>query len=223
MTIIVIPAFNEEKTIAKVIEKSLNYADKVVVVDDGSDDKTSIIAKNQGAEVFKHCINLGLGAALITGFKAALKFGADVVITLDADGQHNPREVPKLVKEIKKGYQFVIGSRMKKGLAEMPFLRYFYNLIANVVTFLFYGVWSSDSQSGLRAFSKKALKNMGLKSQKMEVSSEFFGEVKKHNLKFKEIKIRPIYTKYSLSKGKTSQGFITGIKTFLRLLLNKII
>ncbi|HKL16957.1 MAG TPA: glycosyltransferase family 2 protein [Patescibacteria group bacterium] len=222
-TIILIPAFNEEKTIQKVINRCQPFADEIVVIDDGSKDKTSLIAKKNGAKVFKHEVNLGLGAALITGFEAALKIGADIVVTLDADGQHNPEEVPKLVQEIKNGAQFVVGSRMKHKSKKMPALRYFYNLGANLITYLLYGVWSSDSQSGLRAFSKDALCKINLNSQEMEVSSEFFKEVKKHNLVFKEVTIEPIYTKYSLSKGKTSQGFVTGLKTLARLILNKII
>ncbi len=219
-TIIVIPAFNEEKTIESVLKKAKKQADEIVVVDDGSSDRTYEIANKNGAFVFKHEINLGLGAALVTGFEAALKRKADIVVTLDADGQHNPLDVSKIVKEIKNGAQFVIGSRMKKFSKDMPTLRYFYNLAGNVFTFLLYGVWTSDSQSGLRGFSRQALQKMNLNSQKMEVSSEFFREAKKHNLKINEISIKPIYTDYSLSKG---QSFTTGIKTLVRLILNKLI
>ncbi len=219
-TIIIIPAYNEEQTIGKVIEEAKKQADEVIVIDDGSKDRTKEIAILKNAIVYRHDINLGLGAALVTGFEASLKHGADITITLDADGQHNPLDVPKIVKEIQNGAEFVIGSRLTKYSKEMPTLRYFYNMAGNVFTFLLYGIWTSDSQSGLRGFSREALKKINLNSQKMEVSSEFFREAKKNNLKIKEIPIKPVYTEYSLSKG---QGFTTGVKTLIRLILNKII
>ena len=99
--ILVIPAYNEEKTIGEVISNVKNYADFVVVVDDGSKDRTSEIAEKEGAIVYRHCINLGLGASLITGFKIALKLKGDIIVTFDADGQHCPFDIEKVIENIK--------------------------------------------------------------------------------------------------------------------------
>ncbi|MDA2936093.1 glycosyltransferase family 2 protein [Patescibacteria group bacterium AH-259-L05] len=220
--VVIIPAYNEEKTIANVIGDAQGISDEVIVINDASFDRTKTIAKHFGATVYSHMINLGLGAALITGFKAAIQRGADVVVTMDADGQHRARDAQKLIKEIVAGRADVaIGSRLLyKNGDSMPFVRRVYNYIANGITYIVGGVWTTDSQSGLRAFSRYALEKIQLKSQRMEVSTEFFREIKRNNLRLVEVPIRAIYTTYSLSKG---QSFITGIKTLFRLILNRLI
>lgn len=218
--IAVVPAFNEEKTIGKVIDKLKKVVDEIIVINDGSIDRTQKIAEEKKVIVYTHLLNCGLGAALITGFKAALKRNADIVVTIDADGQHNPEDVPRLIKPILKNEaDFVVGARNFK-LRSTPFLRLIYNYLANFITWLFFKVKVKDSQSGFRAFSRSALEKIKIESGRMEVSSEFFLEAKRNNFRIKEIPIESIYTKYSLSKG---QGFFTGIKTFFRLLLNRIV
>lgn len=219
--VVIIPAYNEEKTIASVIKDAHTITNHVIVINDFSSDRTKKIAQHMGAAVYSHIINLGLGAALITGFKAALKYGADIVLTMDADGQHRARDAQKLIKQVAEDNADVaIGSRLicKNGNS-MPFVRKIYNYTANIITYILGGEWTTDSQSGLRAFSKYALEKINLKSQRMEVSSEFFREIKKNKLRLVEVPIRAIYTPYSLSKG---QSFITGIKTFLRLIINRL-
>lgn len=220
--IIVIPAYNEEKTIANVIGDAQGISDEVIVINDASFDRTKTIAQHMGAMVYSHVINLGLGAALITGFTAALKYGADIVVTMDADGQHRAHDAQNLIKEIAEGTaDVVIGSRLLyKNGDSMPFVRRIYNYIANGITYIAGGARTSDSQSGLRAFSRYALEKIQLKSQRMEVSTEFFREIKRNNLQLKEVPIRAIYTTYSLSKG---QSFMTGIKTLFRLIINKLV
>ncbi|NCO23061.1 glycosyltransferase family 2 protein [bacterium (Candidatus Moisslbacteria) CG12_big_fil_rev_8_21_14_0_65_36_11] len=218
--VIVIPAYNEEKTIREVIEDAKKVTDEIIVVDDGSRDRTGEIAKSHGAQVYRHLINLGLGGALKTGFAASLKKDDFIVVTLDADGQHEASVVSKLVEPIKNGEaDVVIGSRLLNENVKMPFIRLIFNHLANLITFLFYGLFVSDSQSGLRAFSRYALEKIKLKGLKMEVSSEIIGEIKRNNLSLKEIPIRAIYTDYSLSKG---QNFWLGIKTFFRILIDKM-
>ncbi|MBI4170644.1 MAG: glycosyltransferase family 2 protein, partial [Candidatus Aenigmarchaeota archaeon] len=107
---IVMPAYNEEKTIGSAVKGCKRYG-TVIVINDASKDKTAEVAKNAGATVITHKINRGLGGALRTGFDAALKTGADVIITIDADGQHLPEEIPKFINKIKEGYDFVLGAR----------------------------------------------------------------------------------------------------------------
>lgn len=216
---IIIPAYNEEKTIAEVVCRAKKHSSKVIVIDDASSDNTSKIAAMEGAKVYKHAINRGLGGALGTGFKVALIENTEILITLDADCQHDPDDIPNLIKPLVDGQaDVVIGSRFLSR-QEMPALRRLYNNLGNIVTFALFGVKTTDSQSGLRAFNKKAIESINIKSNRMEVSSEIIKEIGLRNLRVMEIPIKAIYTEYSLSKG---QGFIVGIRTFLKLLILKI-
>lgn len=216
--IAIIPAYNESKTIAEVLQNTRRFVDGMIVIDDGSTDRTSKIAQAQGATVVRHVINRGLGAALGTGFEVAKRLGAEVVVTLDADGQHDPLEIPVLVRAIEQGADMVIGSRMltRKG---MPLERQIANVLGNLVTFFLFGVSVSDSQSGFRAFNAYALRHIDVKTNHMEVSSELIAEAKRHKLKLVEVPISAIYTNYSLSKG---QNFAVGFKTLLKLIVRRI-
>ena len=215
----VIPAYNEEKIVGPVLEKARSFVEKIIVIDDGSTDKTAEIAKQCGAKVLSHVINRGLGAALQTGFSVALNDGASIVVTLDADGQHNPEDIPKLIEPIKNGSaDAVIGSRFLKN-EKAPLFRKIANWLGNAITYFFFGIWVSDSQSGFRAFNREALKKLNLKSSGMAVSSEIIKEIKRNRLRLKEIPIKPVYTKYSMSKG---QNIFEGVKTLYHLLLRKL-
>lgn len=217
---IIIPAYNEEKTIAEVVRRAKKHSSKVIVIDDASSDNTSKIATMEGAKVYKHSINRGLGGSLGTGFKVALIENTEILITLDADCQHDPEDIPAIIRPITDGQaDVVIGSRFLSR-QNMPALRRLYNNLSNIITFSLFGVKTTDSQSGFRAFNKRAIESIKIKSNRMEVSSEIIKEIGLRNLRMKEIPIKAIYTEYSLSKG---QGFIVGIKTFLKLLILKII
>jgi len=215
--VIVIPAYNEEKTIGKLIDQLKNQGyRRIIVVDDGSEDRTYKIASSKNAEVFRHIFNRGLGGALRTGFAAALENGADIIVTMDADLQHSASDIPKLVNPvINKEADVVIGSR-RLDFRRMPNSRRIANRLANLFTWLFFGLKVTDSQSGFRCFTRKALRKINLTSSKMEVSSEIIQEIKRNKLKFKEVPIKSIYTSYSLSKG---QNFFLGIKTLIKLVL----
>lgn len=218
--VLVIPAYNEEKTIASVISQAKKYVSSIVVVDDGSQDRTFEIAKNLGVVVYRHCFNLGLGASLVTGFQAALNMNADIIVSCDADGQHQSQDIEKVVAPILEGQaDVVIGTRFK-GQGQTPWIRKIYNYSANILTFLLYNKWVSDSQSGLRAFKASCLREMEFLSQRMEISSEIIGQIKKRNLKLIEVPITAIYTPYSLSKG---QNFFEGLRTAWALLLDKVV
>lgn len=216
-TIAVIPAFNEETTIAGVLEGARSFVDEIIVVNDGSSDRTEEIARAAGVEVVTHVINRGLGAAIGTGFAAAKLRDADLVITLDADGQHDVAEIPLFIDAARSGADVIIGSRMLTRMG-MPFIRQIAQVIGNLVTFLLFGAWVTDSQSGFRAFTRHALSKIEIRTNRMEVSSELIAEAKRHNLLLKEVPIRAIYTEYSLSKG---QNFVVGIKTLIKLVLRK--
>jgi glycosyltransferase involved in cell wall biosynthesis len=217
--IAIIPAYNEATAIGEVIDKTRPFVDEVIVINDGSPDRTAEVAQAHGARVYTHCINRGLGAAIGTGFAAALKHGADVAVTLDADGQHDPAEIPLFVDAINHGADFVIGSRMLTRLKGMPFHRKLATFIGNFVTFVLFGARVTDSQSGYRAFTRHALETIEIKTNRMEVSSELIHEAHAKGLHIAEVPIKAIYTDYSLSKG---QNFFVGIKTLLKLVMRRI-
>jgi glycosyltransferase involved in cell wall biosynthesis len=206
LVIIGIPAFNEEKTIARVVLEAQKYAHFVVVCDDGSTDMTGEIAERLGVAVVRHQKNLGYGAALQTLFKEAKGLNADVLVTLDADGQHDPAQIPLLVKPIEDGVaEVVLGSRFmdKNGTADMPTYR---QLGVRVITKLSNGSGKnavSDSQSGFRAYSKKAIGKLGkISANGMSASIELIRATNKNKLKVCEV---PISCKYNDSVGvKTS-------------------
>lgn len=214
----VIPAYKEATQIADVLTRTRSFVDEMIVVNDGSPDETAEVALKNGARVVSHVINRGLGAAIGTGFAFAKKRGADVVITLDADGQHDPAEIPKFIEAVKGGADVVIGSRMisREG---MPWYRQAANLLGNISTLVLFGAYVTDSQSGFRAFSRAALNKIEIKTNRMEVSSELIAEAKHHGFKIVEVPIKAIYTDYSLSKG---QSFFVGIKTLFKLILRRI-
>ena len=185
-----IPAFNEETMIGQVVLDAQKFADVVVVCDDGSSDATGAIAKRLGADVIRHKRNMGYGASLKSLFKRACELNADVLVTLDADGQHNPEEIPKIVKPIAQGAaDLVIGSRFIEthGTKEMPFYRRFG---VQLITKLVNGSSKngiSDAQSGFRAYSRQALERLSPVEDGMGASVEILLNASKHDLKICEV------------------------------------
>lgn len=221
---IVIPAFNEEQSIKDVLlslPKKIKGINKIIsiVVDDGSEDQTYDIAKDFSTYTVNHMVNLGVGAATTTGIEVAKKLNADLVVTIDADGQHNPKDIEKILQPIlNKKSDVVIGTRMLN-VKGMPLLKIFGNWTMNVMTLLIFHKWSTDSQSGMKAFNKKALSKMLFHSMGYEICSEIIGEVKRNKLKLKEIPIEVIYSDYSKMKG---QSFINAVNIFTRSIAIKI-
>lgn len=217
--IAIIPAYNEASVIGDVVRSALNYVDEVVVVNDGSTDRTAHVAHHAGAQVYTHVLNRGLGATLATGIEAGLRRGADVLVTLDADGQHDPSEIPNFLKAIEeKQVDAVIGSRLLEATG-MPFRRRLYNRIGNVLTYVLFGIWTTDSQSGYRAFTRRGASRLKLRTNRMEVSSEFLKEIHDKKISFCEIPCTVKYTEYSMSKG---QSFSVGVMTAMKLILRRL-
>lgn len=217
---IVIPAYNEGKVIGKVLEDlKANHYENILVVDDGSKDDTYKVVRHFGVRIIRHGLNRGLGGALGTGIEAAAQMKWPIIVTFDSDGQHDVKDIYKVALPISEGKaEVVIGSRMKNHKG-MPWYRVLFNKCGNLATFLMFGMWVSDSQSGLRAFSLGAAQKIQIKTNRMEVSSEIIREIKHRKLKLKEVPIKAIYTDYSLSKG---QSLFTGIQTFFKLLLHRL-
>ncbi len=220
-TLVVIPAFNEEKSIKAVLKDLISHGYKnILVIDDGSSDKSGVIAKKNGAQVVRHIMNRGLGAGLGTGFAYAVGNKVDLLITFDGDGQHEASDLKRLIAPIQNNTaDVVIGSR-SKDFDKAPVTRKLANLMANLSTYALYGVWTTDSQSGLRAFSKKAVNSIRIKTDRMEVSSEFFKQIHQNRLRFKEVPIKAIYTDYSLSNSKQGNIVFASVKIGYKMLLS---
>lgn len=199
-----IPAFNEEHSIARVVLEAQKYADKIVVCDDGSTDYTAKIAERLGADVIKHEKNGGYGASIRSLFIRAHEFNADVLVTLDADGQHEPNEIPLVIKPIIEGLaDVVIGSRFveKDGTAEMPLYRQFG---AKLITKMVNGSAKNgvtDSQSGFRAYSHLALDRLNFFEDGMGASVEILLKASKQDLRIVEV---PSTCKYNTGDVDTS-------------------
>lgn len=218
---VILPAYNEEKTIFNVIKELIGMGLNIVVIDDGSKDNTNHIAhemkkkKPEMIHIYRHRLNRGLGATLKTGIEAALFEKSDIMVTFDADGQHNPKDIIKVVKPIiEEKVDVVIG---KRDFNEMPLGKKLGNNIMNILTMLFYGISVKDSQSGLRAFNRKTAELMILHSRDYGISSEIIGEIGRNNLKMVEIPITTIYTDYSRSKGTNTK---VGLKILAKLIRN---
>src|SRR3989338_2133740 len=154
-TILVIPAYNESRTLSEVVENCKKLVGEVIVVDDGSIDDTAYHAKRNGVTVLSHLVNRGYGAALKTGIIAALQRGADIVVTIDADGQHEPQEIQKIIEPLRNGKaDIAIGNRFAPASKRegMSLFRRILINAGNVLTWILYGVWLSDTQSGFRAY-----------------------------------------------------------------------
>jgi len=214
-----IPAYNEEKSIAKVVLLAQKFVDKVVVVDDGSEDLTGEIAKRLGAYVVRHDVRKGYGAAIQTCFKTARELGADIMVTLDADGQHDPEEIPKLIEPISNNEaDIVIGSRFlnRKSISEIPLYR---RLGIKTITFLTRRVTGnrkiSDAQSGFRAYSRKALEELEIEETGMSVSTEILIKAAEKKLNIVEV---PIFCRYKGIKSSTHHPIRHGFNVIASIL-----
>jgi len=216
--LVIVPAFNEDRTIAKVISDLRQFGfSEIVVVDDGSSDDTSKIAQKSGAKVLSHPINCGVGSATQTGILWGIEHGFDHFLTIDADCQQFATDLRRIANSLDK-HDCVIGSRfLKKN--RIPTLRRIANRIANWTTGVFFGVWVSDSQSGLRGFTQKVANRLSLHGGRFEYCSEFCREVDTAGFSIHEIPISVEYSKDSMKKG---QNFAEGIATFAKLFFRAI-
>ena len=195
-----IPAFNEEKQLPKILPKLKEITDSIIVCDDGSTDKTAAIAKEFGAEVVRHEKNQGYGGAIRSIFQKASEINSDVLVTFDADGQHRIEDI-QIVTEpiIKEKVDVVIGSRFLDMKSEdMPNYRKVGIKLITKVTNLSIKEKLTDSQSGFRAYSKRALEKISLTDEGMGFSTEILIKASKLDLGIAEV---PIVVNYN---GNTS-------------------
>lgn len=218
---IVIPAFNEASIIQDVIDETKKSGyENIILVDDGSSDNTFQKAKEKNVIALRHKINRGKGAAVKTGIEAAKKMDARIAVTMDGDGQHDPTDIQKMIGMLENGYDVALGTRLKKPTG-MPFYKIIANKIGNFFTWLIYGLWVTDSQSGFRAFSNKALNLIDTKTDRYEYDSEVIREIRRNRLKYVEIPVEVRYTEYSMGK-QNKQGFVNGLKTVYNIVWDLI-
>ena len=218
---LVVPAFNEEKTVSQIIEGIAEKGYNVILVNDGSRDKTLELAIDSKRKypnqifVVSHVINRGLGAALKTGMVLAHNKGAKYIVTFDADGQHEIADIPKVCKPLVDGEaDVVIGARP---FEDMPLSKSFANYIMNALTLIFYGRNVKDSQSGLRAFTAHAADAINIVSRGYGVSSEFIKEISDKNLRLAEVTITTIYTPETQNKGTDA---IVGLRILTKMVID---
>ncbi len=217
-----VPAFNEEKTIARVVLLAQKYADRVIVCDDGSMDFTAEIAERLGAEVVRHGRRLGYGAALRSLFGRARELGADVLVTLDGDGQHNPGEIKAVVGPILSGEaDIVVGSRFLGESDEVPFFRRLGIKAITRLTGRASGDSFSDAQSGFRAYNKKAVEGLRLNEDGMGVSAEILLQAEKEKFDVVEVPVNCRYRGLETSKHSPLRHGVSVIMSIVRLVVEE--
>ncbi|MBN1195482.1 MAG: glycosyltransferase family 2 protein [Methanomicrobiaceae archaeon] len=217
-----LPAYNEEKYIAKTILGAKKHVDLVVVIDDFSSDTTAEIAEALGAMVIHHDINTGYGGALRTIFNTARELGVEKLVTLDAEWQHNPDEIPKLLAPLNNGSDIVIGSRFLEGYRvfseqsnKIPKYRKFGMKILDVATNFAGELSVSDSQSGYRAYGKKAIRALQIQGNGMSAGSEILVQVNDHGLNVQEV---PINVRYDIEDTSSQQPLYHGLDVLRNLI-----
>lgn len=220
---VIIPAYNEATVIRDVIDQAVKAFSKqnrfkidIVLVNDSSTDRTADEAKKAGSIVIDHIINSGAGGATATGLAYAKKYQYDLAATMDADGQHDPKDLIiglNLITD--KKLDLLIGSRLidSEGMSKIKIIG---NKGLSLFTKLIFGTNSSDSQSGLRIFSKRAINDLSWKTEGYEFCSEMLWRAKQLNLQIGEYPIKAIYTDYSKSKGQNNWNAVNIIKSLLK-------
>jgi polyprenyl-phospho-N-acetylgalactosaminyl synthase len=217
---IIVPAYNEKRSIADVIADLKRTPYRIVVVDDGSIDATAEIATDAGALVIRHLINLGQGAALQTGIEFALGNGADAIVTFDADGQHVIADIGNLLSALSdEGAEFALGSRFLGKVENIPPSRELLLRAATLFTRLTTGLKVSDAHNGLRAMTRRGASAIRLRQNRMAHASEILHQIANSGLRYVEVPVTIRYSAYSLAKGqRSSDAFATLLDLFVGVL-----
>jgi len=215
-----IPCYNEEVAIGSLVVRASQYADKVVVLDDGSTDKTAEVARLAGADVLVHSTNCGKGTALRDLFEYATQCAVDILVVLDGDGQHNPDDIPKLTRPLLLDEADIVnGSRYLDGNgAGTPHYRRFGQIVLDKFTRLGLSrdVKVTDTQSGFRAFSMKAAPTFKFGTDQLGIDSEMLMDAAKAQLRIKEVDIN---VRYDVGKSSV-HPFTHGVQVFVGILRN---
>lgn len=218
---VVIAAYNEAPRLAATLRDLCPQWPDVVVVDDGSSDGTLAAALAFPVWALRHPVNCGQGAALRTGIRFALEKGAEVVVTFDADGQHDAGEIARLVAPVQEGRaEVALGSRFLGRAEGIPWTRRLLLRAAVIFTRLFSGVRVTDTHNGLRALSRRAAELIRLDSDRMAHASELIDQLRVHRLSYCEVPVTVRYTQVTLAKG---QGSLNSLKIAGQLLLGRLL
>ena len=212
-TLVAMPAYNEEKYIGSLVLKVRQYAKETLVIDDGSTDRTAEIAEMAGATVIRHKENSGKGAAIQTIIEEARKRSTDILVILDADSQHNPEEIPTLIKSIQDGNDLVIGSRHQQA-SKTPRYRRFGQKVLAYMTHILTEETSDDTESGFRALSRKAITELQLREKGFAIETEMIANAVDKGLKIHHVPISNIYTR----NGSTLNPVRHGLGVLIRIL-----
>jgi glycosyltransferase involved in cell wall biosynthesis len=214
--IISIPAYNEGKTIAGVIKEintvmnKTNYKFKILVVNDGSKDDTAKQAKQSGATVYSHPKNYGLAETFRTEMDQCLLYNPDIIVHTDADGQYQAKDIPRLIRQVEKGYDLVLGNRFRGGIEHMPLLKKIGNKAFSRVISHIVGKTIGDGQTGFRAFTKEVAEKVKINSSHTYTQQQIIVAIKE-KFSIKEIptrfRVRGAKTKSRLMKNPFEYAF----------------
>jgi len=217
---VVVPAYNEARTIRPVVERLVAAYPNVVVVDDGSTDGTA--SSLEGCRVFllRHCANRGQGAALQTGIECALLHSPDAIVTFDADGQHDVDDIASLLEPVLAGAcDVALGSRFLGRASNIPPSRRLLLKLGILFTLVTSRIRATDVHNGLRAFSAAAARQLSITMDRMAHASEIFDQIRLHGWRYQEVPVTVRYTEYSLAKGQSSWD---ALRIALQVLLEKL-
>jgi glycosyltransferase involved in cell wall biosynthesis len=218
---VVIAAYNEGRRLGETLRTVCRCGASVVVVDDGSADDTSAVARSQDAWVLRHVINCGQGAALQTGIDFALARGAAVVVTFDADGQHAADDLERLVEPVRSGrVDVALGSRFLGSAIAMPRSRWLILKLGVLFTRVFSRLPVTDTHNGLRALSRAAAQRIRITQDRMSHASELLDQIALHGLRFCEVAVTIHYSACTLAKGQSSWN---ALRIVGQLLLGRLI
>jgi len=216
----VVAAHNEADSIARVVDELYAAGASVIVVDDGSTDATTREAMRAGAVVLRHIANRGQGAALQTGIEFAVERGADIIVTFDADGQHDPSDLKELIQPVASGkYDVALGSRFLGTACGIPMVRRLVLKLGILFTYMVSRVWLTDVHNGLRAFSREAAASLHITMDGMAHASEIIDEIQRLHLRYVEVPVNLRYSARSLAKGQRSWN---ALKIMLQVVIRKL-
>jgi glycosyltransferase involved in cell wall biosynthesis len=213
---IVVPAYNEGNRLSRVLDDLSHTGHRVVLVDDGSKDRTADVGKRYGCYVLRHSFNRGQGAALQTGISFALREGADAIVTFDADGQHQTSDLPRLLEPVLSGRcDVALGNRFLSRQSNVPPIRKVILQLGRLFTYLTSGLRVGDCHNGYRAFSAKGAAAIAMKQDRMAHASEIYDQIRDARLTYEEVPVTIRYTAETLAKGQKLSNSVSVLFHYL--------